>query len=104
MQRCVTPKIQISIFDGVIVEIRKNNGQVYELKPLRVMHTSLNCYLIDSNYVNSLQKLCTFFLYFVFPDVNLKSSNKVLEIKCFIVLNFHDNLNKAKAFRPKLYI
>ena len=60
---------------------------------------SLNRYLINKNYVNSFLKLCTFFLYSVFPYINLRSSNKVLEIKCFIVVRFHHNLNKAKRFR-----
>lgn len=60
---------------------------------------SLHRYLINKNYVSSFLKLCIFFLYPVFPYVNLRSSNKVLEIKYFSVVRFHHNLNKAKHFR-----
>ena len=71
----------------------------------RVMQTSENRYLIVRKYVNYLHKLfILYFLFSIFSDVNLKSSNKVLKIKYFIVVTFHPNFNKAKTFRAILYI
>ena len=84
-------------------KIRKKNEQQYE--PESGNADQLKS-LFDSQEICKLfaEIIYSIFLFSIFSDVNLKSSNKVLKIKYFIVVTFHPNFNKAKTFRAILYI